>query len=178
MLAETEVRQLHMAILVDEDVVGLEVSVDKVDPVHRLNAEDGLGNVKPALVFGKDVFAHEQRHEIAAGQEVHDEVEILVVLETKFEVHNPVVLGFDEHFSFSLDVVHLILIYHFRLLHPLHGHHFPRLDVPADPNFSKGTPSNDRQGLEVPCGDLFAHFSIELSFLVQDVLLDKLLLST
>ena len=73
-------------------------------------------------------------------------------------------------------MVDLVLVDHLGLLHTLHCYDLTTLNVPANTHFSEGAAPNDGLGLEVASADLLSHLAIELSFLVEDVLLDEFLL--
>ncbi len=51
---EAQVGDAHMAVLVEEDVGGLEIPVDDGARVHVLEAEDYLGGVEFDLVLAED----------------------------------------------------------------------------------------------------------------------------
>ena len=80
---ETKVGQLDVAVLVDEDVVGLDVAarsasshphdapMDEAELVDRLERQDALGDVEARDVLGERVVLDQHRHQVAAGQELH-----------------------------------------------------------------------------------------------------------
>ena len=102
--AEAKVRQLEVAVLVDEQVVRLDVAVDKAGLVDRIDREDGLRHVEPRRVLGERVLLDQQRHHVAAGQELHDEVQVVLVLERVVELHDPRVVGLREQVALRAHV--------------------------------------------------------------------------
>lgn len=78
------------------------------------------------------------------------------VLEGLFEVDNPLVLGFDKHISFGLDVFDLILLVHLVFLHLLHGNYLAILTTAANSHLPKSPPSNDGERIEIFYSNFFA----------------------
>eukprot|EP00356_Strombidium_inclinatum_P016992 CAMPEP_0170481370 /NCGR_PEP_ID=MMETSP0208-20121228/1835_1 /TAXON_ID=197538 /ORGANISM="Strombidium inclinatum, Strain S3" /LENGTH=132 /DNA_ID=CAMNT_0010754057 /DNA_START=1440 /DNA_END=1838 /DNA_ORIENTATION=- len=132
-----------MPIFVDENVVGLEITMDEVHFVDRFNREDCLGDIEATLLFTKNVLSHQQGHEVTSREKVHYQVEVFIILKTELEVDNPRVLGFHQYLSFCFDVVDLVLIDHFCLFHPLDGDDLSGFDVAADPYFTERTSSDN-----------------------------------
>jgi len=117
-----------------------------VDVIHFMNSlecQNRLGDIETTLVLCKYVLAHEQSHEISTRQKVHYEVQVALVLERKFEVDYPGVFGFNEHFSFGLDVSYLVFVDHFAFFHLFHRHYFPSSFYFAYSNFAKGSSSDN-----------------------------------
>ena len=80
-LAKAEVAELDVAVLADDEVVWLEVAVDVVQVVDGLDGQDGFRDVEAGHVFGEDVLLHQERHEVAALEIFHDEVQVIIILE-------------------------------------------------------------------------------------------------
>lgn len=90
-LAESEVRELEMSLAVDEYVVGLQVPVDEPEFVDGLHGLHELGDVEASLVLREGVPFDEQGHKVSCGEILHNEIEVLVVLEGALHFHDPVV---------------------------------------------------------------------------------------
>jgi len=102
---------------VDEHVVGFEVSVDVLHFVDGVEGEENLGGVELGFFVGEDVLLHEEVHEVAAWEELHDEVEVIVVLEGAFEVDHPgVFLADGEDVPFLPALHDFVFVDHLRLL--------------------------------------------------------------
>ena len=106
---ETEIRQLDVSVLVNEDVVRLNVTANRASSVYlttcypRLpdepmdeakfvdgfDSEDTLRDVETGNVLRERVVLDQHRHEIASGQELHDEVQVLWVLEGVVKLDHP-----------------------------------------------------------------------------------------
>lgn len=78
--------------------------MDEAGLVDGVDGEDALGNVETGRVLGEGVVLDEQRHHVAAGQKLHDEVEILGVLEAVVELHYPIIVGHGKQITLSADV--------------------------------------------------------------------------
>jgi len=86
---------------VEQHVVGFEVPVDVLHLVDRIQGQQYFCGVELGLFVGEDVLFHEEVHEVSAGQVLHDEVEIVVVLEGTLESDHPrVLVGVGEDVSF------------------------------------------------------------------------------
>jgi hypothetical protein len=120
-----------------------------IQTVDSLNSQYGLSNVESAVFLTKDILLHQQSHEIATLQELHDQVEVLFILERAFQFDYPVILGQSEDISLGPHVCDLVLIDHFGLFHLLNGYDLRSFFVTADSHLSKSTSSDDFQGLKV-----------------------------
>ena len=50
--------------------------MDEAETVDGLDRKDAFGHIEAGHVLGEDVVLHQHGHEVAAGEELHDEVEI------------------------------------------------------------------------------------------------------
>ena len=99
--AKTEIGELEVTPSSDQDVVGLDVSMDEAEGVDALNGHGELGNVEPGgdnnqmstrlntksvvsqlpgLILGESALLDQQGHQITTGDVLHHEVEIVFVL--------------------------------------------------------------------------------------------------
>mmetsp|Transcript_15838 Transcript_15838/g.42605 ORF Transcript_15838/g.42605 Transcript_15838/m.42605 type:complete len:336 (-) Transcript_15838:99-1106(-) len=87
LLGKPEVGKLEVAVVCDEDVLGLEVAVHEVVVVDVLDGEGNLGDVdlRPRLGEG---LALEVGVEVAAAHELEDKVDVVGVLEGEVESHH------------------------------------------------------------------------------------------
>ena len=81
-----------MSVRVEKDVVWFEIPVNILHFVHRIESQQNLSGVELGLLVGENVLLHEQVHEVSTGQVLHNEVEVIAVLEGTFEGHHPWVL--------------------------------------------------------------------------------------
>mmetsp|Transcript_71221 Transcript_71221/g.112860 ORF Transcript_71221/g.112860 Transcript_71221/m.112860 type:complete len:280 (+) Transcript_71221:445-1284(+) len=83
-LAKPKIQQVNMAVDVKDNVVGFDVPMDvvqiAVDVVDGLNQ---LSNVEARFLLVEGVLPHEMRHEVAAGEVIHNHIEVLIVLERR-----------------------------------------------------------------------------------------------
>lgn len=128
-----------MAVLVDQDVVGLQVPVDVVQLVHRVQRQQDLGNVEPRLVLRQNVLLDQEVHEVAPGQVLHHQVQVLFVLEGAFEVDDLlVVLGVSQDVLFLAGLDDFVLVDHLALDHLLDGDGLVGLLPAAEAHFAEG----------------------------------------
>lgn len=78
--------------------------MDEAKFVNRLDRQHTLGHVEPRHVLAEGVVLDQHGHEISSGQELHQEVEVVRVLERVVELNDPGRVGFGEHISFGADV--------------------------------------------------------------------------
>ena len=53
---------------IQQQVVGLDVSVDEAEGVDGVDGEDSLSDVEPSDVLRQDVLPHQQCHHVACGR--------------------------------------------------------------------------------------------------------------
>lgn len=150
--------------------------VDVVVLVDGLDGEHGLADVEPGLVLGERVLPHEQRHHVAPGEVLHDEVEELAVLEGAVERDDAVVVHLGQEVPLGPDVLHLPPPEHLRLLELLHGVHVPRGLLPAHPDLAEGPFADHGEQVEVLHAQLVPLQPHVLRLLLLELLQDVVLL--
>mmetsp|Transcript_21584 Transcript_21584/g.65944 ORF Transcript_21584/g.65944 Transcript_21584/m.65944 type:complete len:442 (-) Transcript_21584:435-1760(-) len=148
LLAEAQVGELEVPVPVQKHVIWLEVAVDILQRVHGGDGEAHLGHVHARLVLGEGVLAHEQRHEVAAREELHDHVQVRIVLEAVLQPHDPGVVRLGEHVALGDDVAHLVLHHHGLLDHALEREDFLGVLLAHQAHLPKGAPPDDHQRRE------------------------------
>mmetsp|Transcript_27520 Transcript_27520/g.90238 ORF Transcript_27520/g.90238 Transcript_27520/m.90238 type:complete len:230 (-) Transcript_27520:313-1002(-) len=83
---EAHVDEPDVALLVDEQVLGLEVAVEHRRLVHVRYHADRLHHHEPDLVRRESLLGENELGEVARGHQVHDEDEELLVLEGVVQV--------------------------------------------------------------------------------------------
>lgn len=56
-----------MALLPNQNIIRLDVSMDVVELVDSLDSQHGFCHVELSLLLGEDIFFHEKPHQVAAG---------------------------------------------------------------------------------------------------------------
>lgn len=155
MLAESEVTQLDVASIVDQNVVWFEVAMDVVHFVHGLDRQDlhYIGNyhlryVESRLLLSEYILFDEERHEVPSLQELHHQVQVDLVLEGVLQTDNPRV-AMDQHIPLGPDVRNLVLLEHLLLLEPLDGDDLVGFVLAAEPDLAEGPLADDGQRLEI-----------------------------
>jgi hypothetical protein len=78
--------------------------VNEAELVNRLDRQHTLSHVKPRHVLREGIVLDEHRHQVASGKELHEEVEVVGVLERVVELDDPRRVGLGEDVSLSADV--------------------------------------------------------------------------
>lgn len=120
---DAEVREPEVAVAVEDEVLGLDVAVDDALVVHVLQAEQQAGQEEPRLLFGKLPVLRDVVPEVAPVEQVHDEVEVLAVLEGVVHVHEERVLQRRQQLALVHHAAHGPLRDNSALEHLLHGEH-------------------------------------------------------
>ena len=63
--AEAKVGQFDMSPVVQQQIVGLDVAMDKTQLVDAVDGEQGLGNVKLRLFVRQHLFLDQKRHQVS-----------------------------------------------------------------------------------------------------------------
>ena len=119
LLAQAEVRQLRVALLIQQDVVQLYVSVDDSVLVELFDGEEYFSDVDDCFFFRDFAFAGDQTAQVAPRTEVGHQVQLVKGLECVAEFDNVPVVDFPLHFFFCHDKVKESLESPFP--HDLHG---------------------------------------------------------
>lgn len=94
---------MGIALVVKDDVLGLDVPVDYVVVVQILKAKKYTGHKKFSLFFGESPSAADMISEITSGHQIHYEIESLSVLERTHHIDNERVLEGCQQFLFVED---------------------------------------------------------------------------
>ena len=90
--ANSEVDEFAFPILVDQDVLGLQVSVDYVFGVEELQTKNDLRHVEPSRRWHESAFTLQQRTQVSPLTILHDEVQVHFSLEAVVSLDNVVTL--------------------------------------------------------------------------------------
>lgn len=118
---ETEVGQTDVALQVQQDVLGLQVTVDDVVLVQLLEREDDLGGKQTRLLLREAAVLLEPEEELATAAVVHDEVELVGRLEGVRQAREVRVLDALQDAALRLGVQQLVALDQRGLAQRLHG---------------------------------------------------------
>lgn len=107
-----KVSKVHVAVRVEQDVVGLDVAVDDVLFVDVAESAAQLGDPEANRVLGKG-FSRDVEAEVTARHQVDDNVEVFDVLETVAQIAQEGVVEVLEHPSFSNHVPYALAAHHY-----------------------------------------------------------------
>eukprot|EP00754_Rhynchopus_humris_P020783 Rhum_TRINITY_DN14714_c3_g2::Rhum_TRINITY_DN14714_c3_g2_i1::g.113320::m.113320 len=158
LLAEPEICELDVSVPVKEDVVRLDVAVGVPHPMDRMHSKDQLGHVELRHLLPKDIVGDEPRHQVAARQKLHHQIQMVLVLEGVVQVCDPrvfflllQVVRLHKHVAFRPHVRHLVAVHHVLLVQTFYRHHLVRFVNPAaQADFTEGTAPDHAHNLEVP----------------------------
>lgn len=94
LLAQAEVGQFHMPILVKEDVFGFQVTIDDAITMQTLKREQYFSCVEARAWLCKPPFSLQVVEKLPSIQEIHDEVQLLWCLEGVVELHDEGMVDF------------------------------------------------------------------------------------
>lgn len=80
-LRYTEIRQIEIPILPNENICRFQISVRVMLGVHVTQGLDDLSCVEFGPLFGEPVLFDEQREQIATSDELHHEYQIVIHVE-------------------------------------------------------------------------------------------------
>ena len=95
-LSETEISQADIAILVHEDVLWLEITVDDVFLVEMAESHGDLNGVEPSAFFGEASHLAEVHKQLSATHEAHHKEDLLLRLEHVAHANQEGVVSLEE----------------------------------------------------------------------------------
>lgn len=123
--------------------------MDEAELVDPFQCEHALGNVEPRHVLGEGVVFDEHRHQVAAGQKLHQEVQVRRVLEGVVQLHHPRRVRLGEHITLRTHMRELVLFKHLALAQRLHRIDFSGIVLLHDTHLAKGAFANHLDRAEV-----------------------------
>ncbi len=95
-LAEAEVAESDVALVVEQNVLGLEISINNVKTVKAFQGTENLGDIEARSADIKATFVGEMVEELAPVHKREHEVQLLRRLERKLQRHNKGVVDLGE----------------------------------------------------------------------------------
>ncbi|KAH3665500.1 hypothetical protein OGAPHI_003686 [Ogataea philodendri] len=86
---KTKVGKLDMSSHIDQNVIGLDVSMNEAQSMNSLDGQNTLCNVESCHVLGEDLPLDQHSHQITSRKELHDQIEVKRVLERVVQRNNP-----------------------------------------------------------------------------------------
>lgn len=96
-LAETEIAQGDVALVVEQNVLGLQITVDDVEAVETLESAQKLGRVEPRAVDVEPLLLLQVVEQLTSVDKGQDEVELLGRLEGELEGNDEGVVNLRQH---------------------------------------------------------------------------------
>lgn len=145
-----------MTVLVDEDVLGLQVTIQNIPVVQMLDSEDELGSQELGELFIKKLQLVQVPREVSVLAELRHHVQVDRCLEAKEELEDvwmAVLVAGGEHLhdaALADGVLELLVLDEELLLHGLHRHHDARVAMPHLEHASEAALPDNFEHLEVP----------------------------
>lgn len=119
---KSKVGNLEVTRRSDEEVVGLDITMDPAHAMRLLNAHDHLGDVEARGLMAETFVTDENAQEVAADGIFHDEVKVALILEACHQGDDPSrILGRDDQeVPLCSQVTFLIVSKHFGLFDDFH----------------------------------------------------------
>lgn len=86
-----------MAEAIEENVFRLHVSVNEAHGMQGVQSQCDFGEVESCQLLVEGAVADHQAEQVTAGKVLHDEVQVLAVLEAVLEPRNPLALPSEDH---------------------------------------------------------------------------------
>lgn len=138
-LGKSEVSELQVAIIADQQVFRLEVSEDDVFGVQILKTTGNCGRVEPSLVSSERFHISEVSKELSSVDQLKHEIEISGILSQSFEGDDKRMADLRMHEVLVINMVDLLCLHDLMLVEQLQGNVLPCFFILGDLNFPKAT---------------------------------------
>lgn len=109
-LGETEICQANVAVLVHEDVLRLQVTIDDVLFVQMANSNGDLGSVELGTFFGETGRISQMHEQFSSSNETHDEEYLRLSLEDVVHSNEKRMIRLHKDLLLELCALHLIVV--------------------------------------------------------------------
>lgn len=115
--AKTKVREFDVPAGIQQHIIWLEITVDVLHLMDRIEGQQNLSGVKLSFLMSEDVLLHEQIHEVSSRQVLHNKVQVVRILKRTLQTNYPrVIFRVGQHIPFFARLHHLVLKDHLALL--------------------------------------------------------------
>lgn len=97
-----------MAILVYQNIVRLDVSMDEITVIYILQSHNEFSSLESGHVFLENVEFDKKIHEVSSLHEIRDKLEMLGILECEEKFNDELRVALPQHIFFIADVNYLI----------------------------------------------------------------------
>ena len=148
-LSKTKVSKHDVAIVIQKDILWLQITIDDVAFVEIPEGECYLCRVKFCLFFRKALLLGEVLKELAALNELHDEVDSVSFLEDVVHPDNERVIDLVKDQLFDLERLYGLMLNHYILPDALHGVILAISTIFDQVDFSESASPDNTDELEV-----------------------------
>lgn len=103
-LTKTKVAERNVASVIEQDVLGFQVSVDDIEPVETLQRTEELGCIEPGSVDVESLLLLQVVEQFASIDKGEDEIKFFRRLEGELQRNNERVVDLGEHRSLRKSV--------------------------------------------------------------------------
>ena len=121
LLTQPKVRQLDMAILLNDDVIWLQVSEDDLSLVQVLDCQDNLGDVDFGEAFVDLALLLYELSEVAARAIVEDEIQPILRLKCVIKLHYERMMSIRQHISLGHRVFDVVVAHYLQFAQHFHS---------------------------------------------------------
>jgi len=148
---------MDMSIGIQEDIVGLDISVDDILGMHVSQGTSQFSNPESDRLFG-ECLSRDVESQITARHQIDYKIHVFNVLETVSQVTDERVVDVFEHSALTDDVTDALGSYDFIFADVFEGKGQIGVLAFDDSNLSKGASADDSQQTEV----IEVHFAVEV----------------
>ena len=148
-LGQTKVSKHDVAILIEQDILRLQVSVEDVWLVQVAKSQCNLSSIELSLLFTESLFFWQVFEEFASLNEVHNEVDSVRLLEHIVHANDEWVIHLVQNQFLNLQTVDGLVLDDHVFSDTFHGVEFATDLALHQIHFAKGASANDRNKLEV-----------------------------
>lgn len=159
-LREAEVRQADVPILVHQDVLRLQVTVDDVLGVEMTECHGDLNGVEAGTLLREASHLSQVHEKFTATNESHHEENLLLRLEHVAHTDKEGVIGLEQDVLFESSRLNLVVLDDHVLSQRLHRVHLVRTSLLHQEHFSERATTNDRFDDEVGESDILVKLGI------------------
>ncbi len=115
----------------EDDVLGLDVPVEYLVPVHEADGVEEVADDEGGALLGEGLAGGDDVVELSVGAEFEDGVEVVLVAEEAEGLDDVGVVEEGLDFEFADELDQQIVLQDLLLVHDLQRHDHPRVDLPA-----------------------------------------------
>mmetsp|Transcript_94264 Transcript_94264/g.129853 ORF Transcript_94264/g.129853 Transcript_94264/m.129853 type:complete len:307 (-) Transcript_94264:476-1396(-) len=142
-LCKTKVSQANVTITVEQDILGLQVTVDNLFLMQVTECDGNLDGVETSSLFGESACRTQVSKELTTSDKSHNKEDLLISLEHVVHTNEERMIGLQKNILLKLCALNLVIIDNNILSKTLHGINFTRLVFLLDKEYLAETSSTN-----------------------------------